>query len=90
MAQSMNEKVRGLSPRLREVTRLVSLGCTNEQIAAILGLEPSTVDNHKQRAYRALGVSKSVILTRVAIKHRLSSLNDELTRTEKRRLARLR
>ena len=88
MPRTMKERVRDLTPRHREVVRLVSLGCTFSEIAAILDLEPSTVDNHKHAAMRRLGVSKSTLLTRLAIKHRISSLGDQLTRSEKHKLAR--
>lgn len=77
-----------LSPRLKEVVRLVSLGCTNEESAAILGISPATVDNHKTRAMRALGTDKAVLLTRLALKHRFTTMKDELTRTEKRKSGR--
>jgi DNA-binding CsgD family transcriptional regulator len=90
MPRSMKDKVRDLTPRLREIVRLVSLGCSQVEIGAILGIEPATVDNHKQRAYRLLGVSKATVITRVAIKHRISSLNDKLTRVEKLRISRMR
>lgn len=88
MPRSMKERVRDLTPRLREVVRLVSLGCSQSEIAAILGIEMSTVDNHRLAAMRTLGVGKAAIVTRLAIKHRISSLSDQLTRAEKRRLAR--
>ncbi len=48
----------------------------------------STVDNHKLAAMRTLGVGKAAIVTRLAIKHRISSLNDQLTRSEKRKRSR--
>ncbi len=83
----MKERVRDLSPRHREVVRLISLGCTITETAAILGIEPSTVDNHRHAAMQTLGVSKAATLTRIAIKHRISSLSDQLTRSEKRKLA---
>jgi hypothetical protein len=57
-------------------------------MAAVIGIQLRTIDNHKNSAYFALGVSKSAVVTRIAIKHRISSLNDQLTRTEKRRIAR--
>ncbi len=88
MARTMKERVRDLTPRHREVVRLVSLGSTTSDIAAILGIELSTVDNHKHAAMRILGVNKAALLTRLAIKHRISPLNDQLTRSEKRKLAR--
>jgi DNA-binding CsgD family transcriptional regulator len=58
------------------------------EMAKILGLAPNTVDNHRYAVMKILGVSKSTLLTRLAIKHRISSLSDQLTRSEKRKLAR--
>ncbi len=77
-----------LTPRQREVVRLVSLGCSVEEVGAILKLSPSTVDNHKTRAMQRLGTNKVALLTRLALKHRVSSMKDQLTRTEKRRSGR--
>ncbi len=88
MPRTMEKRVRELTPRHREVVRLVSLGCTLSEIAAILDVVPNTVDNHKQTAMRILGVSKAATLTRVAITHRISTLDDRLTPGEKRKLAR--
>ena len=77
-----------LTERQIQVVRLISLGCTVEEIAAILDLAPATVDNHKARAMKALGAGKAALVTRLAIKHRISSLKDKLTRTEKRKCGR--
>ena len=77
-----------LTPRQKEVVRLISLGCTNDEAAAILGLSPATVDNHKSRVMRKLGTDKSVLLTRIAIKYRFTSMKDQLTRSEKRKSGR--
>lgn len=77
-----------LTPRQKEVIRLISLGCTNEQAGAILGLSPATVDNHKTRAMRRLGTDKAVLVTRLALKYRITSLKDQLTRAEKRKSGR--
>jgi DNA-binding CsgD family transcriptional regulator len=79
-----------LTPREKEVVRLVSLGCTVKEAAAILKLSPSTVDNHKWRAMAKLGTDKLALVTRLAIRLRISKLNDQLTRTEKRRSGRKR
>jgi DNA-binding NarL/FixJ family response regulator len=87
MPQPMSDRVRSLTPRHREVVRLVSLGCNLDEIAAVLDIAPSTADNHKQAALHRLGVSKAAMLTRVAIKHRISSLSDQLMRSEKRRIS---
>ena len=88
MPRTMKDRVRDLTPRHREVVRLVSLGCSQLEIAAILNLHPNTIDAHKQAAMRTLGVGKATLLTRLAIQHRISSLKDQLTRSEKRKIAR--
>jgi len=77
-----------LTPRQCEVVRLISLGCTTEEAAWILDLAPSTVDNHKSRAMMLLGTDKAALLTRLAIKFRISSLKDKLTAKEKRKSGR--
>ncbi len=77
-----------LTPRETEVVRLTSLGCTVEEAAKILKLARNTVDNHRARAMAKLGTDKAALLTRLAIKMRISSLNDKLTPAEKRRSGR--
>jgi DNA-binding CsgD family transcriptional regulator len=84
----MRTKLNQLTKREAEVVRLVSLGCTVPEAATILKLAPSTVDNHKSRAMRKLGTDKVALLTRVAIKLKISPLSDKLTVTEKRRSGR--
>jgi DNA-binding CsgD family transcriptional regulator len=88
MPDSMKARVASLSPRQRQIVRLTSLGCTSHEIAAILGMSRWTVENHQFQAKERLGVSKAAVLTRVAIKYRISPLNDALTRTEQRKLSR--
>jgi len=77
-----------LTDREREVVRLVSLGCTVGEAAKILQLAPSTIDNHRTRAMAKMGVDKAALLTRVAIKRRITSLRDHLTVNEQRRSGR--
>jgi DNA-binding CsgD family transcriptional regulator len=77
-----------LTPRQLEIVRLVSLGCTTEEIAPILGIAVSTVDNHKAAAMRILGTDKSTLLVRLAIKHKITSMADKLTAAEKRKSGR--
>ena len=77
-----------LTERQAEIVRLISLGCTNEEIADILGLSPATVDNHRARAMRTLGTDKAALVTRLALKLRITSMKDQLTRTEKRKSGR--
>jgi len=73
-----------LTKRQREVVRLLSLGCTVKEAAKILKLSPSTVDNHKSAAMAKLGTDKLALLTRLAIKMRITSMRDRLTPAERR------
>src|SRR5262245_12966994 len=88
MPDSMKARVASLSPRQREIVRLTSLGCTSHDIATILGMSRWTVENHQFQAKERLGVSKAAVLTRIAIKYKISPLDDELSRTEQRKLSR--
>jgi DNA-binding CsgD family transcriptional regulator len=88
MPDSMKARVASLSPRQREIVRLTSLGCTSHEIATILGMSRWTVENHQFQAKERLGVSKAAVLTRIAIKYKISPLDDALSRTEERKLAR--
>lgn len=71
-----------------EVVRLLSLGCTVKEAAAILKLSPSTVDNHKSAAMARMGTDKLALVTRLALKNRITSMKDKLTAVEKRRSGR--
>ncbi len=73
-----------LTKRHREVIRLLSLGCTVNEAAKILRISPSTVDNHKTTAMARLGTDKLALLTRLALKMRITTLKDKLTPAEKR------
>ena len=77
-----------LTPREIEVVRLISLGCSIYEIADILDIAPSTADNHKARAMARMGTDKAALVTRLAIKHRISSMRDKLTPREKRKCGR--
>jgi DNA-binding CsgD family transcriptional regulator len=77
-----------LTEREKEVVRLISLGCTAKEAAAILKLAPSTADNHRARAMTKLGTDKTALLTRLALEMRITSMKDTLTNTEKRRSGR--
>jgi DNA-binding CsgD family transcriptional regulator len=87
MRDSMKTRVDSLSPRQREIVRLTSLGCTSHEIATILGMSRWTVENHQFQAKERLGVSKAAVLTRIAIKHRISPLDDKLSAAEEKKLA---
>jgi hypothetical protein len=53
-----------------------------------LDLAVSTVDNHKAAAMKTLGTDKATLLTRIAIKHKISPMDDKLTTSEKRKSGR--
>ncbi|WP_425399985.1 response regulator transcription factor [Aeoliella sp.] len=77
-----------LTNREREVVRLISLGCSTEEAAKILGVSTPTADTHRTNAMRKMGVRKVALVTRLAIKHRISSMKDTLTTAEKRKRGR--
>jgi DNA-binding CsgD family transcriptional regulator len=77
-----------LTPREEQILRLVSLGCTVKEAAAVLDVAPSTADNHKARLMAKLGTDKAALLTRLAMKMGVSTMNDKLTAPEKRRSGR--
>ncbi|HUT90371.1 MAG TPA: helix-turn-helix transcriptional regulator [Thermoguttaceae bacterium] len=77
-----------LTGRETQVVRLVSLGCTLVEAAKILHLSTNTVDNHKANAMAKLGTDKAALLTRVALKRRVTTMKDRLTPAEKRRSGR--
>lgn len=60
-----------LTPREIEVLRLLALGNSVRQCAAKLHLATSTVDNHKARLMKKLGVHKTAELVRFAVREGL-------------------
>jgi DNA-binding CsgD family transcriptional regulator len=58
-----------LTPRQREIVRLVAGGCTSYQIGRLLGLAEKTVEGHRSRLAAALGDGHADIagLTRLAL-----------------------
>jgi DNA-binding CsgD family transcriptional regulator len=85
MRDIVKERVGELTPRQREVVRLTSLGCTVNEIAKILDIAPSTADNHRSRAMKILGTDRAVLLARIAMKYKISSLSDTMTAAEKKK-----
>jgi two-component system, NarL family, response regulator NreC len=60
-----------LTPREREVLRLIALGHTSVEIAAKLGLSPRTIETHRARIHRKLGLDTRAELVHYAIQHDL-------------------
>jgi DNA-binding CsgD family transcriptional regulator len=75
-----------LTRRQKQIVRLISLGCTIEDSARIIGITFSTADSHLLFAKRRLGISKSALITRFAVESGISPIGDELTADETRRL----
>ena len=61
----------GLSPRETEVLRLIALGHTSAEIAAKLQLSRRTVESHRIRIYRKLGLTTRAQLVQFALARRL-------------------
>lgn len=57
-----------LSPREREVVRLIAAGQTNKTIARALGVSPETVHTHRGRLMTKLGVHSAVEVVRYAVR----------------------
>jgi two-component system response regulator NreC len=57
----------GLSPRETEVLRLVALGYTSVEIAGRLHLSRRTVETHRGRIHRKLGLTTRAELVRFAL-----------------------
>jgi DNA-binding NarL/FixJ family response regulator len=60
-----------LTPRELEIVKLVAEAYSNEQIAALLTISPSTVERHRENIFTKLGMHDRVELTRYAIRRGL-------------------
>jgi two-component system response regulator NreC len=63
-----------LTPREREVLRLIALGHTSVEIAQRLGLSPRTIETHRARIHRKLGLDTRAELVHYALQHELLHL----------------
>ncbi|SRR6266496_4355112 len=63
---------RPLTPRQREVLKLVIEGCTMKEIATQLGISSRTAESHKYEMMQGLGVESTAELIQYAIKLGLS------------------
>jgi DNA-binding NarL/FixJ family response regulator len=60
-----------LTPREREVVKLIAEAHTTEQIAELLVISPRTVERHRENILAKLGMRDRVQITRWAIRHGL-------------------
>lgn len=65
-----------LTPRQREVLRLVAQGLTSAQIGEHLHLSPRTVDMHRLHAMQKLGLHTRAELVRFVLEHGLETPED--------------
>ena len=63
-----------LTPREREVLRLIALGHTSVEIAQKLGLSPRTIETHRARIHRKLGLDTRAELVHYALRHEILQL----------------
>lgn len=61
------ERIAHLTPRECDVLRGIASGQTNKAIAATFGISPRTVETHRERLMRKLGVSTVAGLTALAL-----------------------
>jgi DNA-binding NarL/FixJ family response regulator len=66
-----------LTPRQRDVIRLLAEGRTMKEIAATLQISPRTAETHKYQALEALGLKTTADLIRYAVEHGLSPRADQ-------------
>jgi len=63
-----------LTPREREVLKLLSEGETSREIAGLLDISPRTVETHRRNIMRKLGLHSVAGLTKYAIREGLTSV----------------
>ena len=64
-----------LTPRERDVVRLLAEGLTSKEIAARLAMAPKTVDGHRSAIMEKLGIHSVAGLVKYALKNHLASLD---------------
>jgi two-component system response regulator NreC len=60
-----------LTPREREIIRLIAKGKSNKEVASFLGVSTRTVETHRATLMRKLGMRSTAELVRYAIRNRI-------------------
>lgn len=60
-----------LSDREYQVFRMIAVGASISEIAAVLGLSVKTISTHKTRIFQKMGISNPSDLVRYALRHKL-------------------
>ena len=63
-----------LSPREKEIVKLISEGLSSREIADSLNVSPRTIEAHRANIYRKLGMHNLADLIKYAIKMGLSGV----------------
>lgn len=53
----MRSEMRGVSPREKEVLELIAKGCSNQEMATILGISPNSIKIHLKHIFEKLDVA---------------------------------
>lgn len=69
VSHSRRDPIRKLSPRQREVLQLLTEGKSAKEVANNLCISPRTVEFHKYRIMKELGISTAAELVKYSIKH---------------------
>lgn len=72
--QGADQPLDRLSPREREVLKLVVEGHTSNEIAGVLGLSPKSVDTYRSRLMLKLGVDDLPSLVKFAIRNGITTV----------------
>lgn len=65
-----------LSPRERDIVRLLADGLSSKEIAVALTLTPKTVDTYRQNIMAKLGLHSVAAIVKYAIRHRIARIDD--------------
>jgi DNA-binding CsgD family transcriptional regulator len=76
MKPAVNETFERLTPRQREVLKLIAEGNTTKQIALVLNISVKTVATHRMRLTNRLDIHNTAGLVHYAIKAGLIRLDD--------------
>jgi DNA-binding CsgD family transcriptional regulator len=71
LARQNSPGMASLSPREREIVRLVAKGCPNKTVAAVLDVSTWTVATHLRRVFAKLGVNTRTEMVAQALTHGL-------------------
>ena len=64
-------RLKRLTTREREVLQLLSEGCSNKEIGALLGISEKTAETHRARIMAKLGIHSVAKLVRYAVRNRI-------------------